>query len=124
MTMALFYQVYPVSISSYWLPECRGFEPHIEHNSLDNSDGVIFRQWSSRPGFNPRSSHIKDSKTALDSSVLNSQHYKVRIKGEWSNPGKGVVPSPTFGIVAIEKGALGSSSTMVGQLDIYMYTLG
>ena len=34
-------------------------------------------------------------KMALDASLLNTQHYKVRIKGKWSNPGKGVAPSPT-----------------------------
>ena len=30
---------------------------------------------------------------ALDASLLNTQHYKVRVK--WSNPGKSVAPSPT-----------------------------
>ena len=48
------------------------------------------RQSSGRPGFNPRSSHTKDSDMALDAALLNIQHYKVRIKGkvdqsrEWS----------------------------------------
>ena len=41
-------------------------------------------------------------KMVLDTSLLDTQHYKVRIKG--SNPGKGVAPSP------IEKGAFGSPS--------------
>ena len=42
-------------------------------------------------GFNPRSSHTKDSKIVLDTSLLNTQYYKVRIKGkvkqfrEWSS---------------------------------------
>ena len=31
----------------------------------------------------------------LDASLLSTQHYKVQIKGKWSNPGKGVVSSPT-----------------------------
>ena len=35
-----------------------------------------------------------------------TQHYKVRIRGKWSNPGK----------VAIEKGALSSLLTTVGQI--------
>ena len=35
-----------------------------------------------RPRFNPRSSHTKDSKMVLDASLLNTQHYKVRIKGK------------------------------------------
>ena len=29
-----------------------------------------------------------------DASLLYSQHYKVRIKGKWNNPGKGVAPFP------------------------------
>ena len=37
----------------------------------------------------------KTLKMVLDTSLLNSQQYKVRIKGKWSNPGKGVAPSPT-----------------------------
>ena len=59
-----------------------------------------------RPGFNPRSSHAKDFlKMVLDATLLKTQHYKVRIKVKWSNPGKSVV--------AIEKGAFWSPSTMV-----------
>ena len=41
----------------------------------------------------------------LDASLLNTQHYKVKIKDKWSNPGKGVV--------AIEKGAFGLPLTTV-----------
>ena len=39
-------------------------------------------QWPSKAGFNPRSSHTKDSKMVLDTSLLNTQHYKVMIKGK------------------------------------------
>ena len=45
----------------------------------------------------------------LDTSLLNTQYYKVRIKGKWSNPGKGV--ALLLGVVAIGKGAFGSPST-------------
>ena len=31
----------------------------------------------------------------LDASLLNTQHYNVRIKSKWSNPGKVEAPSPT-----------------------------
>ena len=41
----------------------------------------------------------------LDTFLLNIQHYKVRIKGKVSNPGKGVAHSLHFYVVAIEKGA-------------------
>ena len=40
------------------------------------------RQWSERPGFNPRSSHTKDSKMVLHATSPNTQHYKVWIKGK------------------------------------------
>ena len=32
----------------------------------------------------------KTQKMVLDATLLNTQHYKVRIKVKWSNPGKGV----------------------------------
>ena len=35
-----------------------------------------------KPGFNPRSSHIEDSKMVLDTSLFNTQHYKIYIKGK------------------------------------------
>ena len=41
---------------------------------------LFVRQYN-RPGFNPRSSHTKDSKMVLDISLLKSRH-KVRIKGK------------------------------------------
>ena len=48
------------------------------------------RQWPGSPRFNPRSSRTKDSNL-----MVKTQHYKVRIKCTWSNPGKGVALSPT-----------------------------
>ena len=53
------------------------------------------RQWSRRSGFNPRSSHTKDSKIVLDAALLTLCiiRYVSRIK--WSNPGGGVAPSPS-----------------------------
>ena len=41
----------------------------------------------------------------LDASLLNTQHYRVRIKGKMEQFGNGVV--------AIEKGAFGSPSTNI-----------
>ena len=37
----------------------------------------------------------KTQKMVLDATLLNTQHYKVCIKGKMDNPGKGVTPSPT-----------------------------
>ena len=34
-------------------------------------------------------------KLVLDATLLNTQHYKVRIKVKWSSSGKGVAPSHT-----------------------------
>ena len=40
----------------------------------------------------------------LDATLLNTQHYKVRVK--WRNPGKGVVPFPTPCCRSYQKGSL------------------
>ena len=34
-------------------------------------------------------------KIVLDSSLLNTQHYNIRIKGKWDNPEKKLTPSST-----------------------------
>ena len=39
----------------------------------------------------------------LDASLLNTQHYKVRIKGKVGQLREGVAPSLQLGVVAIEK---------------------
>ena len=57
----------------------------------------------------------KTQKMVLDASSLNTQLYKVLIKGKWTNPGKGIDPSPHLGVVAIEKGTFGLQLTTVGQ---------
>ena len=44
------------------------------------SNELSVRQWSGRPGFNPRPNHTKDSKMILDATLLSTMHYKVRIK--------------------------------------------
>ena len=50
----------------------------------------------------------------LDTTLLNTQHYKVRFKGKVEQSrDMEVAPSPTpWCVVAIEKGAFGSPSTM------------
>ena len=50
----------------------------------------------------------------FDAALLNNVHYKVRIEGKWRNPAKEVA-TPHLDVVAIEKGALASLSTTVGQ---------
>ena len=48
----------------------------------------------------------KTQKMVLDASLLNTQHYKVRIKGKVKQSRKGVVPSPTPWCSSYRKGSL------------------
>ena len=73
-------------------------------------------QWSGRSGFNPRSSQSENSKMVLDTALLNTQHYKVNIKGKVEQSREWSYDPLRFGVVAIKKGAFGSTSTKVGQL--------
>ena len=75
-------------------------------NRWQNS--VSVRQWSGRPGFNPKSSHTKDSKNGIDAALLSTQHYKVRIKGKL-----GVIQGMESRLPTIEKEAFKSPSTRV-----------
>ena len=55
--------------------------------------GIIVRVFAHGPrdrGSIPGWYISKTQKLVLDASLLNTQHYKIRIKGKWSNPGKGV----------------------------------
>ena len=69
----------------------------------ERDETVIFiisewsKQWSGRPGFNPRSRHSKDFKngTCYIHSCLTLSNIRYVSKVKWSNPGKGVAPSPT-----------------------------
>ena len=71
-------------------------------------------QWSGRPGLNPRLRHTKEFKNDIYTSLLNTQQYKVRIKGkvEQSRERSSALPLH-LGVVAIEKGAFWSPSTTV-----------
>ena len=59
----------------------------------------------------------KTLKMVLDASLLNTQHYKVRIKGkvEKSWERSSVLH---LGVVAIEKGDFGSPSTMIANFTL------
>ncbi len=62
----------------------------------------------------------KTQKMVLDASLLNAQHYKGRIKGKVEK-GKELRPPLHLGVVAIEKGAFGSPSTMVANFTFYRF---
>ena len=73
---------------------------------------LIICQWPGRPGFNPWSSHTKDSKKwylmppciMFILNALSIIRYGSRVK--WSSPGKEVVPSPTPWCSSYRKGSL------------------
>ena len=58
----------------------------------------------------------KTQKMVLDTALLNTQHYKVRIKGKVEQSRERSSAPPHLGVVAIEKGSFGSPSTMVANL--------
>ena len=71
---------------------------HINHYIITDLYDILrsVHQWTGRPGFNPRSSHTKDSKMVLDASLFKTQHYKIGIKGKVEQSRKkGVVTSST-----------------------------
>ena len=92
--------------------------------------GQSVRQWSGRPGFNPRSSHTKDFKKKKKKKkwylippylTLSNIRYGSRVK--WSNPGKGVAPSPTPWCSSYWKGSLWVALDNSGQLYFYLLNL-
>ena len=60
----------------------------------------------------------KTQKMVLYASLLNTQHYKVRIKGKVEKSWERSSTPLYLGVVAIEKGAFGSPSTKVTNLYI------
>ena len=63
----------------------------------------------------------KTQKMVLDAALLNTQHYKVRIKGKIEQSiGMDLHPPLQVGVVAIEKGAFSSPSTKVANYT-YLY---
>ena len=63
--------------------------------------GLGVRVFANGPGVIP-----KTQKMVLDASLLNTQHYKVRIKGKVEQSREGVAPSPTHWCSSYRKGSL------------------
>ena len=61
----------------------------------------------------------KTQKMVLDASLLNTQHYKVRIKGKVEQSREGVAPSPTPWCSSYRKGSL--RVTLVYGRQLYFY---
>ena len=65
----------------------------------------------------------KTQKMVLDASLLNTQHYKVRIKGKVEPSREGVAPSPTSWCSSYRKGSLRVTLDYGRQLYFtYIYT--
>ena len=63
----------------------------------------------------------KTQKMVLDASLLNTQHYKVRIKGKVEQSREGVAPSPTPWCSSYRKGSLRVTLDNGRQLYYYIY---
>ena len=73
------------------------------------------RDWGSIPG----QVIPKTQKMVFDAALLNTQHYKVRIKGEVEQSREWSSTPLYLGVVAIEKGAFRSPTTKVANLNLY-----
>ena len=63
----------------------------------------------------------KTQKMVLDASLLNSQHYKVRIKGKVEQSREGVAPCPTLWCSSFRKGSLRVTLDYGRQLYLLTY---
>ena len=71
--------------------------------------GLVVRVFANGPGdlgSIPGRVIPKTQKMVLDTSLLNTQHYKVRIKGQVEPSREGVAPSPTSWCSSYRKGSL------------------
>ena len=88
--------------------------------------GIIVRMFSNGLGdlgSIPGQIIPKTQKMVLDASLLNTQHYKVRWRVKWSNPGKGVAPSPTSWCSSYWKGSLWVTLDYGRQLYFFFHFL-
>ena len=63
----------------------------------------------------------KTQKMVLDASLLNTQHYKVRIKGKVEQSREGVAPSPTHWCSSYRKGSLRVTLDYGRQIYLLIY---
>ena len=94
-------------ISNWWERVFYVFK--ILSTILDRFFGQVGRVFANGPedlGSIPGRVMPKTFKMVLDTSWLNTQHYKVLSRVKWSNPGKGVAPFPTPRCSSDWKGSL------------------
>ena len=75
-------------------------------NRLIGPVGRVFTNGPGDLGSIPGRVIPKTLKMVLDTSLLNTQQYKVLSRVKWSNPGKRVAPSPTPQCSSYCKGSL------------------
>ena len=76
-------------------------------------EGRVFSNGSGKRGSIPGRVIPKTQKMVLDTSLLKTQYYKIRIKGKVEQSRKGAAPPLHFCEVAIEKGDFRSPSATV-----------
>ena len=83
--------------------------------------GRVFANGLAELGSIPGCIIPKNLKMLLDTSLLNTQQYKVHIKWvKWSNPGKGVASSPTHRCSSYWKGSFPVALDYGRQLNMYV----
>ena len=95
-----------------WLPVSRKYKRRLI--------GLVGRVFANGPGdLRLIPGHVipKTLKMVLDASLLNTQQYKVRIKGK-EEPSRERSSALHLGVVAIEKGTFGSPSTEVANFTL------
>ena len=65
-------------------------------------------------------SYQRLKKTVFDASLLNTSIIKYRSRVKWSNPGKGVAPSPTLWCSSYQRGSLQITLNYGHQLYFYL----
>ena len=84
--------------------------------------GRVFTNGQGDRGSIPSRVIPKTQEMVLDAALLNTQHYKVLINGKVEQSREKENHPPLHGgVVANEKGAFRSSSTMVTNCTIYIY---
>ena len=64
---------------------------------------------------------LTTQKVVLYAALLNTEHYKAWIKGNWSNPRKKNTTLLHFGVGANEKGTFESPLTKVANITFFAY---
>ena len=95
----------------------------LEANSIcysDNHHAKLFIWWGWWVSCSPMvlETGVQYTKDSKNGTLLNTQHYRLWIKSQYSNLGKGEQPPLHLSVVAIEKSIFGSPLTTVGQFTL------